>query len=129
MFFVMQATTAIILMMAANTAFADLPLLLSILARDGYVPRQFASRGKRLSFSNGIVLVFIAASLLVIIFHGETHALIPLYAVGVFLSFTLSQFGMFRKWQKSKEGNWRHKAFINGLGATVTAITCIILAG
>ncbi|HEY5523708.1 MAG TPA: APC family permease [Clostridium sp.] len=128
MFFVMQATTAIILIMAANTAFADLPLLLSILARDGYVPRQFASRGKRLSFSNGIVLVAIAASFLVIFFHGETHALIPLYAVGVFLSFSLSQFGMFRKWQKSKEGKWRHKAFINGLGATVTAITCIILA-
>jgi len=128
MFFVMQATTAIILIMAANTAFADLPLLLSILARDGYVPRQFASRGKRLSFSNGIVLVAIAASFLVVFFHGETHKLIPLYAVGVFLSFTLSQFGMFRKWYKSKEGNWKHKAFINGLGALVTAITCIILA-
>lgn len=127
MFYVIQATTAIILIMAANTAFADLPLLLSILARDGYVPRQFASRGKRLSFSNGIVLVSIAASILVIIYHGNQHGLMPLYAVGVFLSFTISQFGMFRKWCRSKEGNWRHKAVINGLGALVTGITCAII--
>lgn len=127
MFYVIQATTAIILIMAANTAFADLPLLLSILGRDGFVPRQFANRGKRLSFSNGIVLLFLISSTLVIIFDGSTHLLIPLYAVGVFISFTLSQFGMFRKWIKTKEGNWRHKALINGLGAMVTAVTCIII--
>jgi amino acid transporter len=127
MFFVVQGTTAIILIMAANTAFADLPLLLSILGRDGYVPRQFSARGKRLNFSNGIIVLFIITSLLVYVFNGNTHLLIPLYAVGVFISFTLSQFGMFKKWIKSKEGNWKHKAVINGLGALVTAITCIII--
>ncbi|WP_238900239.1 APC family permease [Clostridium sp. YIM B02500] len=127
MFFIVQATTAIILTLAANTAFSDLPLLLSILAKDGYVPRQLGKRGTRLSFSNGIVLLFLVSSLLVYIADGSTHMLLSLYAVGVFISFTLSQFGMFRKWTKSKEGHWRHKAFINGLGAAVTAATCIII--
>ncbi|OPJ63151.1 APC family permease [Clostridium chromiireducens] len=127
MFFFVQATTAIILTLAANTAFSDLPLLLSILAKDGYVPRQLGKRGTRLSFSNGIVLLFLASSILVYIANGSTHVLLSLYAVGVFISFTLSQFGMFKKWTKSREGNWRHKAFINGLGATVTAVTCIII--
>lgn len=127
MFFVVQATTAIILILAANTAFSDLPLLLSILARDGYVPRQLGHRGKRLSFSNGIVLLFLVSSLLVFIFKASTHMLMPLYAVGVFISFTLSQFGMFRKWQKNKEGNWKHKALINGFGAVITGVTCIII--
>ncbi|HEX9026759.1 MAG TPA: APC family permease [Clostridium sp.] len=127
MFFVVQATTAIILVLAANTAFSDLPLLLSILAKDGYVPRQLSSRGTRLSFSNGIVLLFCISSFLVYIVDGSQHLLLSLYAVGVFISFTLSQFGMFKKWTKSKEGNWRHKAFINGLGATVTAATCLII--
>ena len=127
MFFVVQATTAIILVLAANTAFSDLPLLLSILAKDGYVPRQLSTRGTRLSFSNGIVLLFCVSSFLVYIVNGSTHLLLSLYAVGVFISFTLSQFGMFKKWTKSKEGHWKHKAFINGLGATVTAVTCIII--
>lgn len=127
MFFAVQATTAIILVLAANTAFSDLPLLLSILAKDGYVPRQLGSRGTRLSFSKGIIVLFLASSFLVYIVDGSQHMLLSLYAVGVFISFTLSQFGMFKKWTKSKEGNWRHKAFINGLGATVTAATCIII--
>ncbi|MCE5220525.1 MAG: APC family permease [Clostridium sp.] len=127
MFFIIQATTAIILTLAANTAFSDLPLLLSILAKDGYVPRQLGNRGTRLSFSNGIVLLFLVSSLLVYIADGSTHMLLSLYAVGVFISFTLSQFGMFKKWIKGKEGRWRHKAFINGLGAIVTAVTCIII--
>ncbi len=127
MFFLVQATTAIILVLAANTAFSDLPLLLSILAKDGYVPRQLSTRGTRLSFSNGIVLLFLVSSFLVYIVNGSTHMLLSLYAVGVFISFTLSQFGMFKKWTKSKEGHWRHKAFINGLGATVTAATCLII--
>lgn len=128
MFYIIQGTTAIILIMAANTAFADLPLLLSILAKDGYVPRQFAMRGKRLSFSNGILFLCILSSALVIIFDATTHLLLPLYAVGVFISFTLSQFGMFQKWITHRLGNWKHKAVINGLGAAVTAITCIIIA-
>lgn len=128
MFYVVQATTAIILIMAANTAFADLPLLLSILARDGFMARQFRHRGARLSFSNGIMLLFIVASLLVVFFHADTHQLIPLYAVGVFLSFTLSQMGMYKRWITRKEGNWKHKAVINGFGTLITAATCIIIA-
>jgi len=127
MFYVIQITTAIILIMAANTAFAGLPLLFALMAHDGYIPRQFTKRGKRLSFSNGIVVLSAFACFLVIIFKGDTHLLIPLYAVGVFISFTLSQFGMLTKWRKEKTKGWRHKAFINGLGATVTLATVVIL--
>lgn len=127
MYYVVQITTAIILIMAANTAFADLPLLLSIIAKDGFVPRQFAKRGKRLSFSNGIVLLALAVSFLVIVFKGETHALIALYAVGVFISFTLSQGGMLLKWLKEKKKGWRHKAFINGVGCFVTFCTVLLI--
>ena len=127
MFYVVQVTTAFILIMAANTAYADLPLLLSLLGRDGYAPRQFSTRGKRLSFSNGIILLCIASCLLVVIFNGATHSLLPLYAIGVFLSFTLSQGGMFTKWIKEKTPGWRHKAVINGLGTIVTFITVIII--
>ena len=107
MFYVVQFTTALILIMAANTAFAGLPTLLSILAKDGYVARSFASRGARLSFSNGIILLYVLASVLVVIFRGNTHLLIPLYSVGVFISFTLSQSGMFKRWITHKEGKWR----------------------
>ncbi len=128
MFFVIQFTTALILIMAANTAFADLPMLLSLLAKDGFVARGFASRGARLSFSGGIILLFIVSSVLVVVFRGDTHLLIPLYSVGVFISFTLSQGGMFKRWVTRKEGKWRHKALINGLGAVTTAVTCIIVA-
>ena len=127
MFYTMQITTALILVMAANTAYAGLPLLLSIMAKDGYVPRQFSQRGKRLSFSNGIILLAVAAAMLIIVFKGDTHLLLPLYAVGVFLSFTLSQVGMFLKWKRSKIPGYKHKAFINGLGAIVTFITVILI--
>lgn len=128
MFFAVQVTTAIILTMAANTAFADLPLLLSILAKDGYAPRQFMSRGSRLSFSNGILMLFLFSGGLVVYFQASTHLLMPLYAVGVFLSFTLSQAGMFMKWMHHKEGKWKQKACINGIGTMITGITCIIIA-
>ena len=128
LFYLVQITTAVILMMAANTAFADLPLLLSILARDGFVPRQFMARGSRLSFSNGILLLFFLSAALVVYFHASSHLLMPLYAVGVFLSFTLSQAGMFVRWIKRKEGKWRHKALINGTGMMITGITCVIIA-
>ncbi|MBV7271818.1 APC family permease [Clostridium thailandense] len=127
MYYVIQATTAIILIMAANTAFAGLPLLLALMAKDGFMPRQFTKRGKRLGFSNGIIVLAIMASVLVILFRGETHLLLPLYAVGVFISFTLSQTGMLTRWFKIKEKGWRHKAFINGLGALVTFVTVIII--
>lgn len=127
MFYTMQVTTALILVMAANTAYAGLPLLLSIMAKDGYAPRQFSQRGKRLSFSNGIIVLGAAAAMLIILFKAETHLLLPLYAVGVFLSFTLSQVGMFLKWKRSRTLGWKHKAFINGLGAVVTFITVILI--
>jgi len=127
MFYIIQITTSIILIMAANTAYAGLPLLLSLMAKDGYVPRQFSQRGKRLSFSNGIILLALAAAILIIVFKGDTHALLPLYAVGVFISFTLSQVGMFLKWKRSKSEGWKYKAFINGLGAIVTFITVILI--
>ncbi|MFT8314189.1 MAG: APC family permease [Clostridium sp.] len=127
MFYVIQGTTALILIMAANTAYADFPFLLSIISRDGYAPRQLSKRGTRLSFSNGIVVLAIAASILLINFKGENHYLLPLYAVGVFISFTLSQSGMLMRWLRKKEGNWRHKAFINGFGALITCITAIVI--
>lgn len=127
LYYFMQFTTALILIMAANTAFNDFPLLLSLLAKDGYVPRQFAQRGGRLNYSNGIDFLALAAGVLVVIFDGETHLLLPLYAVGVFASFTLSQSGMWLRWVRNKTPGWRHKAFINGLGAIVTFITVIII--
>lgn len=97
-YFVIQAATAAILVLAANTAFADFPRLSSLLANDRFMPRQFSNRGDKLVFTYGIVVLAIAASILVIVFAGDTSRLIPLYAVGVFLSFTLSQSGMVRHW-------------------------------
>ena len=101
-YFVVQACTAAILLLAANTSFAGFPMLASLLARDRYLPRQFANRGDRLVFSNGIVILALFASLLLVVFRGDTSRLIPLYAVGVFLSFTLSQSGMVLHWLKEK---------------------------
>jgi len=111
-----------ILILAANTSFADFPRLSSILARDRFLPRQLTNLGDRLVFSNGILTLAGLASLLVVIFKGETHRLIPLYAVGVFLSFTLSQSGMVRHWCKLQERGWHWKATINGLGAAATGV-------
>lgn len=127
MFYVIQAATALILIMAANTAYSDFPLLASIIAKDGYAPRQLSKRGERLGFSNGIKVIAVASCGLVILFKSETHLLIPLYAIGVFVSFTLSQSGMFVKWLRGRRSGWRHKAFINGAGAVVTFITAIII--
>ena len=97
MFYVIQATTALILVLAGNTAFAGLPQLLAFMAKDGYAPRQFAKRGRRLNYSNGIIMLGFLSCMLVVIFKGSTHYLMPLYAVGVFVSFTLSQAGMFER--------------------------------
>ena len=127
MYYIVQFTTALILVMAANTAYTDFPLLMSLLAKDSYVPRQFAHRGGRLNFSNGIDFLGLAAAVLVIIFDGETHLLLPLYAVGVFASFTLSQSGMWWRWVKNKTPGWKHKATINGFGAVVTFVTVLII--
>lgn len=127
MYYVIQVFTSLILILAANTAYNGLPQLLYILAHDGYVPRQFSSRGTKLSFSNGIIFIFITASLLIIGFKSETHALIPLYSVGVFVSFTIAQYGMYKKWISSKEKNWQYKCWINGFGAAVTFVVSIIV--
>jgi amino acid transporter len=129
MFYFVQAATAIILVLAANTAYSGFPLLLAIIAKDGYTPKQLKQRGQRLSFSNGIIFLTSAAALLIIIFRGETHYLIPLYAVGVFISFTLSQSGMVVKWfkQRHSDNKWFLKAGVNGFGAIITFITVIII--
>lgn len=127
MFYYLQVTTAFILIMAANTSYADFPLLLSLVAKDSYAPRQFAKRGKRLSFSNGIILLWLISSILVLIFQADQHKLLPLYAVGVFISFTLSQTGMFTRWVRLKNKGWRHKAIINGIGAIVSFVTIWLL--
>ena len=128
MYYILQVTTTVILVMAANTSFAGLPILLSLVATDGYAPKQFRMRGGRLGFSNGIIMLSVTAAVLIIIYKAETHDLVPLYAIGVFLSFTLSQLGMLKKWIKSKEKGRIHKALINGIGAFMTIVTVIIIA-
>jgi amino acid transporter len=125
---ILQFATAGILILAANTAYADFPRLSSIISRDGYLPRQFASRGDRLVFSNGIAFLALASAALIVVFGGVTNALIPLYAVGVFTSFTLSQAGMVRHHQNEREEGWRRGAVINGMGAAVTFVVLMIVA-
>ena len=127
MYYVMQFSTAVILLMACNTAYTGFPMLMYIVGKDGYAPRQFTIRGKRLSFSFGIVALSLIACFLVIIFKADTHNLIPLYSVGVFTSFTLGQFGMVNHWRKDKEKGWKKRAAINGMGAVVSFITAIII--
>jgi hypothetical protein len=126
LYYVLQYATFAVLVLAANTSFADFPRLSSILARDGYMPRQFAARGDRLAFSNGIIALALTALLLVVAFRGDTSALIPLYAIGVFVCFTLSQAGMVMHWVRSKEPGWRRRAALNGLGALATALVSIV---
>ena len=123
-----QAATMLILVLAANTAYADFPRLASIVARDRFLPRQFTNQGDRLAFSNGILILSALAGVLLIVFGGDTHALIPLYMIGVFVSFTLSQAGMVIHWRQSREPGWRASAFVNGFGAFVTAIVLVIVA-
>lgn len=127
MFYVIQITTAIILLMACNTAFTGFPMLMYIMGKDGFVPRQFTIRGKRLSFSTGIVALSVVAGILVVIFDAKLEHLIPLYSVGVFLSFTLAQTGMVIHWKKLKEKGWKKSAAINGVGAVVTVITAAVI--
>ena len=127
MFYFIQVTTTVILAMAANTAFAGFPTLLSIIAQDGYAPRQMALRGHRLNFTNGIGFLAFLAIILIIIFKADTHALIALYALGVFTAFTLSQTGMLVHWFKLKSVGWQYKALVNGLGAVTTLCAAIIV--
>jgi amino acid transporter len=127
-YYVVQAATAAILVLAANTSFADFPRLSSLLARDRFLPRQFANRGDKLVFSNGIILLAVFSSILVVAFGGDTSRLIPLYAVGVFLSFTLSQLGMVRRWYSTRSPRWKKSIVVNAVGAVATFIVlCVFI--
>ena len=127
MYYVVQVMTVVILSLAANTAFAGLPLLMAIMAKDGYLPRALVTRGFRLNYSNGILILLVISSLLVIMFNGSQHHLLPLYASGVFISFLLSQLGMVLHWVRNKGPKWQLKAFINGFGTVVTATPLVII--
>jgi amino acid transporter len=127
LYYSIQASTMLILVLAANTAFADFPRLSFFLARDGFLPRQFGSRGDRLVFSNGILILGTTAAVLLVIFGGSTHALIPLYAVGVFLSFTLSQASMVRRWLVRREPGWQWRWWLNAVGAATTGLVVAII--
>lgn len=127
-YYAVQIGTMALLVLAANSAFAGFPHLASILARDGFMPHQMASFGDRLVFSNGIIILGFFACLLLVLFEGDTHALIPLYAIGVFVSFTLSQTGMVKRWLVKKGPHWQTKLIVNGAGALTTGIATIIIA-
>jgi hypothetical protein len=118
----------LILVLAANTAYADFPRLASIVARDRFLPRQFMNQGDRLAFSNGIIILSVVAAFLLVVFSGDTHALIPLYMIGVFVSFTLSQAGMVIRWRRLRTAGWRSSATLNGIGAAVTAVVLLVVA-
>ena len=127
LYLALQVATTFILVLAANTSFAGFPRLAAILARDRYLPRQLTNLGDRLVFANGIVALAVLASALVVLFGGLTHRLIPLYAVGVFLSFTLSQAGMVRHWRRLGGPGWQWKMAVNGLGAVATGVVLGII--
>jgi hypothetical protein len=124
---VAQIATALILAIAANTSFADFPRLSSFLARDGFMPRQFAFRGERLAFTTGIVALSAMAIVLLLLFDASVAGLIPLYTLGVFGAFTLSQAGMFTRWLRRREDGWRRGMVINGAGAATTAIVTLVV--
>ena len=128
--YLVQLSTAVLLVLAANTAFADFPRLSSILARDGFLPRVFQFRGERLAFNSGIIVLALVAAVLLVAFGGCVTALIPLYTVGVFMAFTLSQSGMVRHWFRLREDEpgWRRRSLINGIGALTTGVVAIEVA-
>jgi amino acid transporter len=125
-YYLLQYATFALLVLAANTAFADFPRLSGILANDRFMPRQFSARGDRLAFSNGIIALALIAILLVVLFKGNTNALVPLYAIGVFVCFTLSQAGMVMHWLRTREPGWRWRMALNGLGAIATAAVALV---
>jgi amino acid transporter len=127
-FYLLQAATAIILILAANTSFSGFPRLASILASHRFLPRQFAQRGDRLAFSFGIIALAVIAMLLLIAFKASVSGLIPLYTIGVFIAFTLSQAGLVRRWVRLRGRGWRIRALVNGLGATVTGVVAVVVA-
>jgi hypothetical protein len=127
MFGVVQWTTAIVLLLAANTAFAGFPQLASMMARDGFLPRQLANLGDRLAFNNGIIILAVIATGLILVFHGRVDALLPMYAIGVFIGFTLAQSGMVIRWLRSRAKGWRAGILFNGLGAICTGVVSVII--
>jgi len=126
-FFAFQGFTALLLFLAANTSFAAFPRLAAVLGEDGFFPRQFSLRGDRLAFSTGIVLLGLVSASLVVAAGGKTHALIPLYAVGVFIDFTISQAGMIRHWLRTRDPGWRQRLAINAVGCLATGIVAIVV--
>jgi amino acid transporter len=128
LFYVVQATTLLILILAANTSFQGFPRLSALLARDRFAPRQFTNLGDRLVFSNGMLVLATIAGLLLWIYRANTNSLIHLYVIGVFTAFTISQAGMVRHWFRLRGGRWRGKAAINGVGATATGLVTLIVA-
>ncbi len=126
-FILIQVATVLVLALAANTAYADFPRLSSFLARDGFMPRQFAFRGERLAFTTGIIALSGLAGLLIVIFAASVTALIPLYTLGVFIAFTLSQAGMIARWRRRHDSGWRRGVAINGLGAATTGVIALIV--
>jgi amino acid transporter len=129
LYYLVQGSAVLILVLAANTAYADFPRLASLLAQDDYAPHQLAFRGDRLAFSNGIGLLGVLSALLIVVFGGSTGALLPLYALSVFAAFTFSQAGMVVHWLRERGPKWRLKAAVNGVGATVTGLVALIAAG
>jgi hypothetical protein len=127
LYILIQVSTMMILAVAANTSFAGFPRLTAILAADGFLPRQLTGLGDRLVYSNGIIILALATGALIVLFAGDSHALIPLFAVGVFLAFTLSQAGMVRHWVRDKGKGWLLKSAINGLGALTTGGTVLVI--
>lgn len=126
-YFALQIATMAILVLAANTSFTGFPRLASVLARDGLMPRQFMNRGEKLVFSNGIIGLTVAAIIVLVAYRGQVHSLIPLYAVGVFTSFTLSQTGMVVRWFRLKTPGWRHKAIMNAVGGVLTGVVTVVV--
>jgi amino acid transporter len=126
-YLLIQSCTMLILVVAANTSFMDFPRLAAILARDGFLPRQLTSLGDRLVFTNGILILAVAGGALILAFNGDTHALIPLFAIGAFLAFTLSQAGMVIHWRRERGKGWWLKSIVNGVGALATLITVVVV--
>jgi amino acid transporter len=126
-YYLIQTSTMLVLAVAANTSFADFPRVAAILAKDGFLPRQFTGLGDRLVFANGIIMLAVATAVLIIGFRGDMHSLVPLFAVGAFLAFTLSQSGMVMHWWRERGPNWRLKMVANSVGALATGVTLIVV--
>src|SRR4029453_14139095 len=127
LYYAVQATTLLILVLAANTSFQGFPRLAALLARDNFAPRQFTNLGDRLVFSNGMLVLATLAGLLIWLYKANVNSLIHLYVIGVFTAFTLSQAGMVRYWRRVPEPGWQYRAAVNGVGATATALVTVIV--